>query len=151
MVFIAMLFLDRHGVWHEDGVAIRHARLSALLHRSIARDENNNLIVSTGKDRLPFACEDTPLLVTDIHIGKSSTVLHLSNNTPVTFSDTNRVTVDDAGCLRIRVGNQFWARVTRAAAAQLHSHLVERGTGFWLVLPTLQCPIDRAEHDDFAA
>ena len=55
------LYLRADGTWLHDGQEVTHARLAALLHRSIAVDPAGGFLVTTGRDRLPFACEDTPL------------------------------------------------------------------------------------------
>jgi hypothetical protein len=61
------LFYSRHGDWFHDGDWVGHAGLSALLCRSVARAEpsleapEGALIVTTGRDVLPFLSEDAPL------------------------------------------------------------------------------------------
>jgi hypothetical protein len=67
------LFLDGSGRWFHDGEPVRHARLAALLSRSIARAEDGSLIVTTGRDRLPFVALDTPLHVRTLRVSDGAT------------------------------------------------------------------------------
>lgn len=103
------LFLDRHGAWFHDGDPVRHARLAALLHRSIARDPAGHLIVTTGRDAQPFVAEDAPLLVRTL----DGDDLVLSNETRAPLGD-RPLYIDDDGRVRVAVG-AFWALLSRSA------------------------------------
>lgn len=119
------LFLARDGTWFHDGQAIHHERLSALLHRSIARDDvTRALLVTTGRDRLPFVAEDAPYVVRAIHVGDAR--LTLSDGTEEAL--VAPVHVDDDGRIRVRVkGGRFWAVLSRSAAQLVMSGVDDDG------------------------
>jgi hypothetical protein len=118
------LYFTRRGNWFHDGQRVRHERLAGLLSRSVARDADGRLIVTTGRDVLPFVAEDAPIVVRTIAIDTSSIVLHLSDGTEEHLDGA--VVVDDDGQLRTPVrGRLFWARFSRAARQGLEPWFVD--------------------------
>jgi hypothetical protein len=123
----AGLFLARDGTWFHDGQAVDHERLAALLHRSIARDASGELVVTTGRDVLPFAVEDAPFLVRSISTEVDGLVLTLSDGSvePLTGSS---LCMDGAGRVHVRVKHgRFWALFSRTAAQALVSRIDHEG------------------------
>ena len=103
------LFLSRRGAWYHDGDRVKHAGLEGLLHRSIARDDAGQLLVTTGRDVLPFVAEDAPYVVRTIADGLLI-LSDASQEPPGTFL------IDDAGHIRTPVkGGRFWAVCSRSA------------------------------------
>jgi hypothetical protein len=118
------LFLTRNGTWLHDGQEIRHARLSALLHKSIGRSENGQLSLSTGRGSTPFQCEDSPYLVRTCRIQDGHFILSLSDTTEEKAEPGVSIWVDANGVMHVPVKqNQFWACLTRNAAQFLHDKL----------------------------
>lgn len=127
------LFLARDGTWFHDGRAIHHERLAALLHRSITRDDSGALIVTTGRDVLPFVAEDAPFVVRALHVGDAR--LTLSDGTEEPLSAP--VYVDDDGRIRVRIkGGRFWAVLSRSAAQILMSGVDDDGARVHLAART---------------
>lgn len=116
------LFFSRHGTWYEDGDAVTHAKLAALLSRCVARDAQGALIITTGRDVRTFAAEDAPL------VGKAlaGSTLRLSNETNLPLAGATLL-VDDTGAMRVAAG-AFWAVLSRAATHDVGALLDERGT-----------------------
>jgi hypothetical protein len=113
----AGLFFSRAGHWFHDGDRIFHAGLAGLLHRSVARADDDALIVTTGRDTLPFVSEDAPLLAHRVEVDDEGFVLALSNGREARAgwlalgSDHRlRAAVDDG---------RFWALLGRAAGQAL--------------------------------
>lgn len=122
------LWLSRAGDWFHDDMPVRHVRLCNLLTRSIARDEEGNLIVTTGRDRLPFCSEDAPLLVRTVEDTESSLKLHLSNGATEALSSQSHLCMDRDGRIRSVVANRtFWALWSRSATQALLTRLHESG------------------------
>lgn len=120
------LFLSRDGAWFHDGQPVRHERLCALLSRSVARGEDGGLIVTTGRDRLPFAAEDAPLLVRTARADERSFRLVLSDESEEELSPGTRVLIDEEGRIRSPVkGGRFWALWARPAAQALFARVVD--------------------------
>lgn len=135
------LFLARDGTWYHDGQAIHHERLAALLHRSIARDDHGALVVTTGRDVLPFVAEDAPYVVRAIHVGDAR--LTLSDGSEEALAGP--IYVDDDGRIRVRVkGGRFWAVLSRSAAQIVMSGVDEDGARVHLAARTF--PIADAVH-----
>ena len=109
IIVVDGLYLDKAGNWFHDGDAVRHRRLEALLHRSVARDESGALVVTTGRDVLPFVCEDTPRFVYAL---RGTTVLLRGGESRIEAHQD--FTIDDAGVVRSRLGS-FWCRWLRSA------------------------------------
>jgi hypothetical protein len=135
----AGLFFSRRGNWFHDGQRVAHVRLADLLRRSVARDDAGQLIVTTGRDALPFVAEDAPLLVTSAVVHDGGVRLALSDGGDDDLDGD--VLVDDAGRMRTVVrGGRFWALFSRAAQQALEplvvdeAHLAWRGRR-WRVLP----------------
>lgn len=130
------LWLDKQGRWHHDGEPIRHERLSALLHRCIARDDDGALLVTTGRDRLPIAVEDTPLFVRTVEVGGAGVVMVLSNEGREPLTAAHEVLADAEGVWRVRVqGGRDWARFSRSAMQGLMPWLDEGAGGLALGVP----------------
>lgn len=123
----AGLFLSRRGNWFHDGQRVGHERLEALLTSAVARDPGGGLIVTTGRDTLPFVAEDAPCFVVavdvhgvDVH-GVDGTVVILNDGSREDLGD---VVVGDDHRWRMRVkGGKFWALFLRSAAQTLEGDL----------------------------
>lgn len=117
------LSLDREGRWRHDGDLIRHARLSALLDRSIARDEEGGLMVTTGRDRLPFTSEDAPLRVKTARLQGDGLLQVLRDDRELPLTKESALCIDEEGRVRTRVegprGGTFWALWERPATQAL--------------------------------
>lgn len=117
------LSLDRDGRWRHDGDVIRHARLCALLDRCVARDEQGQLIVTTGRDRLPFKSEDAPLRVKTARLERGALVQVLRDDRELPLTKHSALCIDDEGRVRTRVdgprGGTFWALWERPATQAL--------------------------------
>lgn len=123
------LSLDREGRWRHDGDVIRHARLAALLDRCIARDEEGRLIVTTGRDRLPFTSEDAPLRVKTARVEGGRLIQVLRDDREIPLTQDSALCMDDDGRVRTRVegprGGLFWALWERPATQALMPLLAE--------------------------
>lgn len=129
------LFLARDGTWYHDGQAIHHERLGALLHRSITRGDDGTLIVTTGRDVLPFVAEDAPFVVRHVHVGDARAVL--SDGTEEQL--VGPLHVDDDGRVRVRVkGGRFWALLSRTAAQVVMSGVDDDGARVHLAARTFE-------------
>lgn len=120
------LFLSRRGAWYHDGDRVRHEGLEGLLTRSIARDPGGALIVTTGRDVLPFSVEDAPFLVRTLgpRGGPGDVTLVLSDGS-VEDVDGRPFLMDDEGRVRCPVKDaRFWALLSRSAT-QLLLELVD--------------------------
>jgi hypothetical protein len=127
------LFFSRDGHWFHDGDWVGHAGLSALLSRSVARGEpsleapEGALIVTTGRDVLPFLSEDAPLHARELAVDADGITLALSHGreTRVTWlaigSDHRFRAVVEEG--------RFWALLSRSATHALGPHLEIDGAG----------------------
>lgn len=115
--------LARDGRWIHDGDPVRHARLCALLDRSIARDEQGGLMLTTGRDRLPFTSEDAPLRVKTALVDEKGLTQVLRDDRKEPLTAASALCIDDDGRLRSRVsgprGGTFWALWERPAAQAL--------------------------------
>jgi hypothetical protein len=121
------LFYSRHGDWFHDGDWVGHAGLSALLCRSVARAEpsleapEGALIVTTGRDVLPFLSEDAPLHAHEVLIDELGLTLALSHGREA------RVTWLALGPdHRFRAAveeGRFWALLSRSATHAIEPHL----------------------------
>ena len=114
------LRLDRDGTWWHAETKITHARLARLLHRSIARDEAGDLIVTTGRDRLPIEIDDAPFTVRTIEAQASGLTLFLSDAETESLRCDDVVYMAPDGALYLPVkSGAYWARCTRSAAQAL--------------------------------
>lgn len=139
------LWLSRGGDWFHDGVAVQHARLSALLTRSIARDAEDRLWVTTGRGGMHFVAEDAPLQVRSVREGTEALVLLLSDAREEPLEPNTEVWIDAAGVVRspVREGT-FWARWSRSATQAFLARLSDDGSA-------LALPRGRAEVRDASA
>jgi len=115
------LFFSRAGHWFHDGDRVFHAGLAGLLHRSVARSDDGDLIVTTGRDTLPFVSEDAPLLAHRVDVDADGFVLALSNGrearaTWLALGSDHRLraAIDDG---------RFWVLLGRAAGQSLEGAL----------------------------
>ena len=114
------LRLDADGAWAHEGTPVRHRRLSLLLHRSIARGEAGELIVTTGRDRLPIRCDDAPYRVLTVRQQDDEWTLVLSDESEEGLAPGSELLIDAAGRVRSRVkGDRFWALWSRGATQAL--------------------------------
>lgn len=115
----AGLFLSRRANWFHDQERVRHHRLAQLLTGSISRDLHGGLVVTTGRDTLPFVAEDAPLVVlsVDVDVGADSIIVLLSDQAR---EELGHVVVGSDHRLRTPVRDgAFWALFTRSAAQLL--------------------------------
>jgi hypothetical protein len=149
------LFLSRDGIFYQDGQRVRHARLAALLSRSIARDEAGALMVTTGRDRVRLSVEDAPFVVVRFYESQDpqappEVLSSTGRRDPLVGAKAPRLVLDQEGVLHSTVGwGPFWARWTRTAWEALFPHIKEReGAHFavfgqsWLALETPDMPPD---------
>lgn len=133
------LRLRRSGAWCDGESEIRHRRLCALLDRSIARDDAGKLIVTTGRDVVPFVSEDAPLRVTTASVRAGEVVLTIRDGRDLCLDAKHELCVDEEGRFRGRVpgprGGVFWALWERNAAQCLFPLLCDEGEVV-VVLPT---------------
>ncbi len=138
------LYLRADGTWLHDGQEVTHARLAALLHRSIAVDPAGGFLVTTGRDRLPFACEDTPLRVLGATIQPDHVVrLELSHgqSQPLVVES---LTVDPDASWRCVSQDGLPARFTRAAVLSLAPAVDQQGGMYVLRLGGVMVPLGAA-------
>lgn len=122
------LFLKQDGAWLHDGDLVSHPRLAQLLHRCIKRKDTGELGVTTGRDWLPFECEDAPLRVMSVkHLHGSQLELLLSNRTRFLMVPADHaLVIDPHDQWRTGVTDQrLWARWTRKALQSIQP-LVEQ-------------------------
>jgi len=120
------LALDAAGRWFHDAQWVRHARLSRLLDESVARDASGALIVTTGRDVMPFVCEDTPLFVVTVEGPDQGPRLLLSDGRSLGLDEVRRFTIDGEGRMRLRVSlgtSAAWALAKRPAAQWLAARI----------------------------
>ncbi|MFZ9889483.1 MAG: hypothetical protein ACO3JL_18465, partial [Myxococcota bacterium] len=94
------LRLTRSGVWCDGAHEIRHRRLCALLDRSIARDGEGRLVVTTGRDVMPFVCDDAPLRVTTASVRGGDLVMTLRDGRDICLRAGDELCVDEGGRFR---------------------------------------------------
>ncbi len=124
------LYFSRRGNWFHDGDRVFHVGLSSLLNRSVTRDKDDNLIVTTGMDVLPFVAEDAPLIVRTVDhvVVDGAHSLHLRLSTGVTEPLVGSITRGDDERLRVVVGDgRFWALLTRSAGQLLEPLINDKG------------------------
>ena len=128
----AGLFFSRRGNWFHDGDRIFHAGLSGLLDRSVARADEGDLVVTTGRDVMTFACEDAPVMVREVHEVEGELVMHLSTGVDERLPGTIAVGSDHR--LRVPVmGGRLWALLGRAAGHTLEPRLEQDDDGtMWI-------------------
>jgi hypothetical protein len=129
----AGLFLCADGAWLYDGDPVSHVRLCALLHRSIARDPAGGWMVTTGRDVLPFDCEDTPLRVLSVSLQQEGAWLSFSNERRELLNPQTLVLELEAGWRCMSSGG-LPARFTRTAQLQLMDAAEEVPGGYALRL-----------------
>ena len=140
------LWLSRTGDWFHDDTPVRHVRLSNLLTRSIARDDEGGLIVTTGRDRLPFCAEDAPLLVRTVEEQGGRLLMHLSNGLIEALVPDAYLCIDEEGRLRsVVAGQTFWALWSRSATQALLALMHDSGA--YVELPVGQLPLHQARSD----
>jgi hypothetical protein len=115
------LFFSRAGHWFHDGDRIFHAGLAGLLHRSVARADDGQLIVTTGRDTLPFVSEDAPMLAQRVEVDADGFALTLSvgreaRATWLAIGSDHRLraVIDDG---------RFWVLLGRSAGQSLEGAL----------------------------
>lgn len=114
------LTLTKEGEWLHEGSPISHARLSALLHRSICwSDEENRYTLRLGKGEAKFHIEDVPFFVSELSFqddGRIEFVL-LSGSRGELLSEGFFASTD--GVLYVRTANGDLARLRRSAHQQI--------------------------------
>lgn len=159
------LFLSRRGAWYHDGDRLRHLGLESLLWKSIARASDGGLIVTTGRDRLPFLAEDAPFVVRTL--GRAATGRDDAGRTgaasdagdaedrgevddiALVLADGSEEAVarrsffiDDDGRVRCPVkGGRFWALLSRSATQLLLELVDDEGR---IVTPAGPCALTPA-------
>ncbi len=123
------LFLDADGRWFHDGDGVRHERLCALLNRSIARNESGELIVTTGRDVLPFIAERTPLLISTVRESAGRPVVVLSDQSEEAIEETKVVADESGAFFAVVKEGRFWARCARPAVQWLMGRLAADNAG----------------------
>jgi hypothetical protein len=119
------LFLSQRGDWYHDGDRVGHAGLEGLLHRSIARDDAGKLLVTTGRDALPFVAEDAPFIVRTLDPAHGYDVV-LSDASVEPLPEA--LLIDDDGVIHGAVkSGAFWARFSRSAAQGLLALVDDNG------------------------
>jgi hypothetical protein len=135
------LFLSRRGNWFHDGQRVSHRRLAGLLSRSVARSADGALVVTTGRDILPFVAEDAPLMVREVRAGVAALELVLSDETTAALEGPIVVGVD--GRLRTALpGRRLWAVFGRSAQQALEPWFTSEdrvvvGARSWTVVPAM--------------
>ncbi len=116
----AGLFLSRKGNWFHDGQRVGHLRLEALLTGAVSRDDAGGLIVTTGRDVLPFVAEDAPLFVISVDFAAVPVELVLSDGKREPLTG---IVIGPDDRFRAAVhGGRFWALFIRSAAQLLEPH-----------------------------
>lgn len=127
------LRLSQDGRWFHDGDPIRHARLCALLDRSVAHDEQGRLIVTTGRDRLPLVSDDAPLRIKTARAGDGPLIQVVRDGREEPLTSTSALCIDEDGRVRSRVtgprGGLLWALWERPAVQALMPLLEEDDEG----------------------
>jgi hypothetical protein len=134
------LFFSRAGHWFHDGDRIFHAGLAGLLHRSVARGDDGGLIVTTGRDTLPFVSEDAPLVARRVEVDDAGLHLSLSNGREAVVSwlalgsdHRFRAAVDDGA---------FWALLSRPAGQAIEPLLeVDDDDAVWVRVGDRRHPV----------
>jgi hypothetical protein len=124
----AGLFLSRRGNWFHDGQRVKHERLELLLTGSIARDAAGGLIVTTGRDVLPFVAEDAPVVVVAVDASAAGVFAvceggHREAVVDVVIGRDDRFRAPLAG----KTGAGFWGVFTKSAGQTLESLLDDDG------------------------
>lgn len=131
-VFPSNLYLKADGTWLHEGTPVEHARLAALLHRSITAGPDGKAVVSTnGQDAGAFDCEDTPLRVLGAFLDGAGIQVTLSNErTELLEPDT--IEVHDDGSWTCVNTQGLTARFTRQAQLALMDCVEEAAGGYVL-------------------
>lgn len=124
----AGLFLSRRGNWFHDGQRVKHERLELLLTGSIARDAAGGLIVTTGRDVLPFVAEDAPVVVVAVDVSDGAVVAvceggHREAIVDVVMGADDRFRAP----LRGKTGAGFWGVFSKSAGQTLETLLDDDG------------------------
>lgn len=119
------LELNNRGEWIHDGTVLRHRRMCALLHRSIARDDAGGLVVTTGRDVLPIQCHDTPFFIIDVRTETDDTIILRLSDDSEEILTTQGLHYCDDNRFRVRVKNGcFWALAFRGVHEFFQNRLV---------------------------
>lgn len=111
------LFFSRYGHWFHDGDRILHAGLAGLLDRSVVRADDGGLIVTTGRDVLPFVAEDAPVIARRVDVTPDGLRLVLSTSTEEALSWLG---LGEDHRLRAPVAQgRLWALLSRTAGQTL--------------------------------
>ena len=134
------LFLSRRGNWFHDGDRVRHERLAQLLSGSVARDAAGGLVVTTGRDTLPFVAEDAPLQVRSVEVDDDVVTLLLSDQTREALGAVVVVGAEQRLRVAVRAG-AFWALLTRSAGQLLEPFFVSDEHGDAIVVGARRWPL----------
>jgi len=133
----AGLFLSKYGTWFHDGDQLHHKRMAGLLHRSIARDDAGGLLVTTGRDRLPFVAECAPFVVRSV----DGATIALSDDVHEELAPSTLFCMRDDGALFVSVKDSgFWALLSRNAQHALQDHIVD-DDGYMVVIDDGRWPL----------
>ncbi|MBI4611782.1 MAG: DUF1285 domain-containing protein [Candidatus Rokubacteria bacterium] len=115
---LPQLKIDRDGEWLNEGTEITHAGIVANLRGNLRRDAQG-YYVQAGPVRIPVDVEDTPFTVVRVEAEENGIRLTLNDGSQEPLDPrTLRLALGEVPYCRVK-GNQFEARLTRAAAWQL--------------------------------
>jgi hypothetical protein len=122
------LFLDAEGHWFHNGDRVGHAGLEGLLHRSIARDDDGALLVTTGHDRMAFCAADAPFVVRSLEFHSSGAITLLLSDDSREPLEGGTVLIDANNRLHVAVkAHRYWALFSRSAQQGLLARLDDNG------------------------
>lgn len=122
------LYFSRLGHWFHDGDRIFHDGLHGLLVRHVARAADGGLVVTTGRDVLPFVAEDCPVLVREATFTAHGLHLTLQDGREEDAAGPVVVGADDRWRIPVR-GDTLWALLPRAVCQGLWPHLEANDDG----------------------
>jgi hypothetical protein len=138
----AGLFFSQSGHWFHDGDRIFHEGLAGLLNRSVTRADDGTLIVTTGRDRLPFVAEDAPLHIVGCVVADDTAILHTARGDAVALEV---VVVGDDHRFRAPIAD-LWGLMTRGVTQQLAARLDEDDDGVFVAGLSPRVAVRRRQH-----
>jgi hypothetical protein len=129
---------------------VKHRRLALLLHRSVARDAEGALVVTTGRDVRAFVCEDCPRFIRTARPEADGLVLEISDGSERALRDDESILIDAEGRLRSRDDDegmwQLWLRP--AAQALVGAATEDEGGELRVSWPSGKARVRRAVGDE---